>query len=296
MTDRRAIVVNALGQYEEMPVGDTLAADQIPGGGGSLGFTERVKAGLQLHSGYSVDKDAGAVWTLSPANPNVLAYSTNSYYIEDGSEGSGLAIIANLSDMIRLSTGTTALGSGSVRTTNRVLGRLGRGYPWERSPIGFDVDTVMGAYSIVDFIVPTLSVAAQKFSTTFGFNAIASGATLTTGIRVTRDHDVNSGNWVVRYVDSAGAARAINTSAVPIPGVRCRIEVEATRDLSLVFSEEVRINGVVVATITDSNMNTGGNYIECRGDANLQKSIGTTARTMDLYFMMCSISFDDPLV
>ena len=126
--------------------------------------------------------------------------------------------------------------------------------------------------------IPTLSViASEAFTLRIGLHDSTSAAP-TDGLWFEYIDNVNSGQWQVKAASNS-TATTTNTTSAPAANTWYRLKIDIN---AAGTSAEFYVDGVSVGTVA-SNIPTGSGRV-FGPNAGITKSVGTTARTLDLDF------------
>jgi predicted outer membrane repeat protein len=171
--------------------------------------------------------------------------------------------VAGHPGIVRHSTGASATGRAGMLSTNVDGILLGNFWYWRFEAM---------------VRITTLSTAAQTYIYRVGFIDSATGEPVD-GVYFRYTHGVNSGRWeLVCRAASTETATASTTAPAAATWYRLTIIVNPAGD-----SAEFFVNGTSIGTCA-SNLPTGGTNGTGFG-SNLIKSLGTTARTIDLDYL-----------
>lgn len=126
--------------------------------------------------------------------------------------------------------------------------------------------------------IPTLSDSSQRFYVRAGFVNSSAVASTTDGIYFRYIDNLNSGQWQLVCI-SGSTATVTNTASAPIANTWYKLRIVIN---SAASSVGFYIDGVLVGTIT-TNIPT--NAATLQGIWGIERTVGTTARTLDSDYM-----------
>lgn len=171
--------------------------------------------------------------------------------------------------LVRSTTGSTATGRTSPGTSSTACAFGGGSWVYE-----------------IEIKLTTLSTVTERYQLVLGFHDIQNAANQTDAIAFVYDEggvstgSAASANWQTLTASNTARTFTTTSTAVATGWVNLRIEVNAAGN-SVTFY----VNGTSVATHT-TNIPTGTSRVTGFGYL-LIKSIGTTARTMDVDYIFC---------
>jgi hypothetical protein len=304
MASRRAVVIMADGSLSEMPAGDTLAADQVPGSsGGAEDPIDKFLGGYWQYSLLSCDLAAKSMLYAFLPGAAPAATVANGALPEAGSQvgsagsGAGLSRVANQS-FVTLTTGTTATGNTVVtplqpQAFSGSTAESGWG-TYGRKPVAWASKAL--------FSIPLLSNSTQRFTVRVNLGPLGGGPVVELYYS-----SIVSSDWYVQYLNSAGflatqsleipvvASEAYNVSckARKLPSGIYEIRVYMTHDQVLTDTPALTITDSWYNNVDwqTSLVNDGGISFSVR----LMKFVGTTARTLNLSYQGGIMVYEDLL-
>lgn len=194
--------------------------------------------------------------------------------------GAGASLIES-STYLMAATGTTTTG---YARTSRVIGFTSHyvGYNFY-APIHSSLAIGVKLAARVHHYLSAASDATDNYTarvTLIGEGPTANSAptATSTGITLSYNHAVNSGNYVITYRNSSGVLATVNTSVAPgiALGNGKDIIVKAEKTGPSTSSISVDVGGTVY-TITDSSLNTGSAWFKTAVGHQIVKTAGTVS-------------------
>lgn len=252
-----------------------------PSGGGSSPLTTEGDiyyyasgAGARLPIGM-----LGALLASDGADPAYIHPTTHYYFYDDfdgtslnpystGWQGGGTGGTTALINGEAGAPGIFQIGTSTASTNSRFMHRG-------------NTHLLAGGGRIVcewRIRIPTLSViASEAFTLRIGLHDSTSAAP-TDGLWFEYIDNVNSGQWQVKAASNS-TATTTNTTSAPAANTWYRLKIDIN---AAGTSAEFYVDGVSVGTVA-SNIPTGSGRV-FGPNAGITKSVGTTARTLDLDF------------
>jgi hypothetical protein len=198
--------------------------------------------------------------------------------------GTGSSVVTTIGAFL-VSTGTTATGY-AYAYGGVIFGPVNAGSPYNIVLPTAGIGSKLAASVNID--VDALSDATNTYEariTLLGEGPLAAAAMVATtpGFSVSYTHSVNSGNFVIQYRGADGTLKTVNTAVAPGVGLANskRIIIKAHRSAAGVATVTISIAGTVY-TITDSAFNTDSSYFTAVIGSRMLKSVGTTARVLNV--------------
>lgn len=198
----------------------------------------------------------------------------------NNTSGSG-AILLESSTCLMAATGTTATG---YARTSRLIGFTAADFGYNfYAPIHSSIATGLKLAARVHHYLSAVSDATDNYTARVtligeGPTTNSAPAATNTGITLSYNHAVNSGNYVITYRNSSGVLATINTSVAPgiALGNGKDIIVKAEKTGPATSSISVDVGGTVY-TITDSALNAGSSWFKTAVGIQIVKTAGTVS-------------------
>lgn len=222
-----------------------------------------------------------------PFNSTPIQYgarSSSGYSADTLGAGS---FVSNVIGICGLSTGTTATGRAGFRyiadTTSVAFSTTI--YEYVSAHTAFPADFCAAANLLFNSLSDGTDAYTARISflgSPFSVSSIVPAAG-DSGVALTYTHSVNSGNFVIHYRNASGTLSTINTTKAPSidPAVTNRIVVVGKRLTATTATLTVTIDGTEYV-LTTSSLDITKQYTKAGFGATLNKSAGTTARTLTI--------------
>lgn len=266
-------------------------------GGGGADVTQRLIDGGWRYTTVEQDLTAGYELAVFAALPVTTAITAA--YAGSMGEGAGWAVVASAGGGVtrpQANTPSVVLNTGTTATGTCRLSYSPSPIIWDNdhseTPSTYPRDALKAFSSRVALLVPSLSTAAQEYVAQVDMGPegwmFDTPAPASRGVIQLVYKRTESLNWRVRYCDTSGAVKFLDTGVRVESGYVMRASVRGVQEPDGTFSITVKID-TTVATITDSYLNTGawksGYPIErvlWVPSVGILKLIGTTTATLQV--------------
>lgn len=274
------------------------AEDSLPGGSADDvlqglidGRWRNTTTQQDLSAGYDLAVFFPTAWNtaITTAFNGALAEGAGWETISSGTGAGATRATANTAALF-LNTGTTAAGQcalGYKRTQNNIV--------WENdnseTPASFARTDLTGFSSRAVLLLATLSTAAQAYVVMMDVGpeawAFTSNPSSLGLVQLMYQHTA-SANWRIRYCDTSGAVKYLNTGIAVAASTFYRVSIKGVKQPDNTYTISVDINGSTFS-ITDSYLNTSGwrggaaiNRVLTVPRVTLLKTAGTTSAALQV--------------
>lgn len=265
MAERRPLVVVG-GKFVPLPDGDTLPGS----GGGSASFDDVLQGLIDGRWRYTTaEQDLSAGYDLAVFFPTAVTTAVTTAFKGSMAEGAGWETSAGGAGagatratanaaVLFLNTGTTATGQCAL-----AYKRTSFNHVWENdgaTPSSFARADLTGFSSRAVLAMDTLSTAAQEYVVMVDVGPEAWEFTSNPSFRGLVQlmyQRTASLNWRIRYCDTSGAVKYLDTGLAVTASTFFRVSIKGIKQPDNTYTISVVIDGSTFS-ITDSYLNTSG--------------------------------------